>query len=204
MRKTKENTQITKDQILEGAVRCFSEKGYDWTTIERVAKAVGVSRGTVYWHFPDKKELYRASVDYAMEQADMVAYARSQSLDISLEDCFCGIFMQIIHDNVYVDFYYRAIAFAANREEFTDTLTKMQAMKQRLLDFIAEQCRQYMELHGITGEEPGFYADSLFLILEGMFMVKNLNVTVDLSPDRIRQYIHSAIERLLRKGGECK
>lgn len=55
MRKTKEDTQITKDQILRGSFECFANRGYDWTTIERVAKQVGVSRGTIYWHFSDKK-----------------------------------------------------------------------------------------------------------------------------------------------------
>ena len=43
MRKTKEDTQITKDQILRGSFECFANRGYDWTTIERVAKQVGVS-----------------------------------------------------------------------------------------------------------------------------------------------------------------
>ena len=37
MRKTKEDTQITKDQILRGSFECFANRGYDWTTIERVA-----------------------------------------------------------------------------------------------------------------------------------------------------------------------
>lgn len=48
MRKTKEDTQVTKDQILQSAFECFASEGYDWTTIDKVAERVGLSRGTIY------------------------------------------------------------------------------------------------------------------------------------------------------------
>jgi AcrR family transcriptional regulator len=201
MRKTKEDLLITKEQILDGAFRCFSERGYDWTTIDKVAKAIGMSRGTVYWHYSDKKALYRAVVDYALQHADMAAYARQLPWNMPLEKCIDCIFLLTIHDNKYVDFYYKAIAFAVDKEEFKDTLAKLEIAKQELRDFFLQKCRRHMEEYGTGAEKPEYYADSLFLLLEGMFMIKNLRISVDLSSECIQKYVHSAIADLLPKNG---
>lgn len=197
MRKTKEDTQITKNQILRGAFECFANRGYDWTTIERVAKQVGVSRGTIYWHFTDKKALYRATVDYVIEHADMAAYAQQLPWDMALEECLSQIFLQIIPDNQYVAFQYKAIAFAGDKEEFQDTIQKLVDLKQNLYNFFWEKCDQQIARYHIIGQDPGFYADALFLMLEGMFMTKNLDLPINLSGDGIRKHVRGTIAPLL-------
>lgn len=49
--------RATRARIADIAVRLFSEGGFDETTMEDVAEAAGVSRRTVYRHFPSKDEL---------------------------------------------------------------------------------------------------------------------------------------------------
>ena len=199
MRKTKEDTQITKDQILRGSFECFANRGYDWTTIERVAKQVGVSRGTIYWHFSDKKALYRATVDYVIAHADMGVYARQLPQTMPLETCLVDIFHLIIRDNRYVDFEYKAIAFASDKEEFQDTIDNLVDMTRRLYDFFWEKCDQQITARHLTGENPSFYADALFLLLEGMFMTKNLNLPISLSGDWIQKHVHATIAPLVEE-----
>ena len=54
MRKTKRIPRLRRDQILRGSFECFANRGYDWTTIERVAKQVGVSEAPFTGIFPTK------------------------------------------------------------------------------------------------------------------------------------------------------
>lgn len=60
-----------RDAILDSAVELLLENGYERTSMEGVAAHAGVSRTTVYAHFPDKLELFRA----VMTQAASEAYA---------------------------------------------------------------------------------------------------------------------------------
>jgi AcrR family transcriptional regulator len=44
-------------QILMGAAQVFAEKGYHQATTKEIAKAAGVSEGTIYNYFENKREL---------------------------------------------------------------------------------------------------------------------------------------------------
>jgi TetR/AcrR family acrAB operon transcriptional repressor len=65
VRKTKEDTQQTYDALLNAAEQVFCEKGVSKSTLNDVACAAGMTRGAIYWHFKDKKELFHALCDRA-------------------------------------------------------------------------------------------------------------------------------------------
>ncbi|MBD3266751.1 TetR family transcriptional regulator [bacterium] len=56
-RRTKEEANATRENILDAALIVFSEKGYSHTTFVDIAKHVGMTKGAVYWHFPTKNDL---------------------------------------------------------------------------------------------------------------------------------------------------
>lgn len=60
MKRTKENADVTRQQLLESALRVFSEKGYAATRLSDIAAAAHVTRGAIYHHFGNKKELFIA------------------------------------------------------------------------------------------------------------------------------------------------
>src|SRR5262245_20089706 len=49
-------------QIVEGARRIFLAQGFDAASMNDIAKAAGVSKGTLYVYFQDKEELFAAIV----------------------------------------------------------------------------------------------------------------------------------------------
>lgn len=59
-RKTKEEAEKTRLQIINAARKVFHECGVTRTSLEKVAQAAGVTRGAVYWHFANKAELFFA------------------------------------------------------------------------------------------------------------------------------------------------
>ncbi len=59
-RKTKAEAELTRHRIVECAREVFSKEGVTNTSLERIAKEAGVTRGAVYWHFRDKADLFMA------------------------------------------------------------------------------------------------------------------------------------------------
>ena len=56
-------TEARRDQILMGAAQVFSEKGFHKATTKEVARAAGVSEGTIYNYFENKRELLLAMIE---------------------------------------------------------------------------------------------------------------------------------------------
>ena len=47
-----------REQILEGARRCFAENGYEGATVVRLEDEIGLSRGAIFNYFPSKEDLF--------------------------------------------------------------------------------------------------------------------------------------------------
>jgi AcrR family transcriptional regulator len=63
MNKNIERGQATRARLIEVATRLFATQGYDGTSIEAVLAASGVSRGSLYHHFPGKDALFLAVLE---------------------------------------------------------------------------------------------------------------------------------------------
>ena len=60
MKRTKKEADITRQQLLKSALHVFGEKGFAATRLEDIAEAANVTRGAIYHHFGNKKELFIA------------------------------------------------------------------------------------------------------------------------------------------------
>lgn len=60
VRNTKENAELTRQRIIDAARQAFLERGVSRTSMEQIATSAGVTRGAIYWHFSNKKELFSA------------------------------------------------------------------------------------------------------------------------------------------------
>lgn len=59
-RKTKEEALETRERLLDAAGHVFCDKGVTNTSLDDIAKAAGVTRGALYWHFRNKTDLMAA------------------------------------------------------------------------------------------------------------------------------------------------
>lgn len=49
----------TRKLITNNAIQLFKEKGYENTSVTDICKACGITKGTFYYHFPNKDEITR-------------------------------------------------------------------------------------------------------------------------------------------------
>lgn len=52
----------TRRRLVEAAADVVARMGYARATTKAIAEAAGIAEGTIYRHFPDKQELFRAAV----------------------------------------------------------------------------------------------------------------------------------------------
>jgi AcrR family transcriptional regulator len=58
-----------RQRIIEGALKIFIEQGIRATTMDDIARQLGISKRTIYEQFQDKKELLMMVVEYAHTQS---------------------------------------------------------------------------------------------------------------------------------------
>ena len=57
---------LSRDEVLQGAIRLVNDHGLEALTMRRLADQLGVQAGAIYWHFANKQELYDAMGDSIM------------------------------------------------------------------------------------------------------------------------------------------
>jgi AcrR family transcriptional regulator len=74
-----------RHQILEVAVRLFSQKGFRGTTTKEIAMAAGVNEAIIFRHFATKSELYAAIIDQKAKspEAQALQNALNEAMDRS-------------------------------------------------------------------------------------------------------------------------
>ena len=70
----------TKRKIFETSMNLFATKGYDATSIEEITSIVGVAKGTLYYHFSSKEEIFNFLIEEGMKLLQ-------NSMTIKVERC---------------------------------------------------------------------------------------------------------------------
>lgn len=60
--------EARRQEILVAALKAFSEKGYDKTTVEDIVRISGLSKGTLYWYFTNKEAIFAGLVQMVFDQ----------------------------------------------------------------------------------------------------------------------------------------
>ncbi len=61
--KTARDPEGTRGKILDAALDIFAQKGYHDASVDEIVEQSGTSKGSVYFHFPNKQRLFLALLD---------------------------------------------------------------------------------------------------------------------------------------------
>ncbi|MCE7795826.1 TetR/AcrR family transcriptional regulator [Sphingobium sufflavum] len=90
-RPTREEAEQRHADMLETALDMFLEKGFEQTTIEAIATALGMTKRTIYARYEDKAALFKAAVQQAIERWIMPQDQLEALTEKSLEEALLAI-----------------------------------------------------------------------------------------------------------------
>jgi AcrR family transcriptional regulator len=123
----------TRQQILRAALKRFAAQGYAGTSVQEIVDAARVTKPTLYYHFQNKADLYRALVDWAFEERYRLlqeAVERGGGLARQLTEICASLFAFIRKNRELMRLAF-ATAFAARGE----VPTEAQCCKRGLRNF---------------------------------------------------------------------
>lgn len=166
------------EQILSAARACFLENGYFATKMDDVARASGLSKGGIYFHFESKREIFRALVqqeyDVSMGAIDGVMSSSTSVPEMLIE--LAGYFMELFTNSDRPRFMVIIGEMALRDEEIQNQLRQLQT---NYFERIGELLQRGVEAGQIR--ECDAYSTSIVLksMLDGMQANLALGMTVD-------------------------
>ena len=68
MEERKEKSFKNKRELIDAAIKEFSERGYETASLNNILKEAQISKGTFYYHFTNKEDLYFYLIDILIEE----------------------------------------------------------------------------------------------------------------------------------------
>ncbi len=94
----------TKRKIFETSMKLFAEKGYDATSIEEITANVGVAKGTLYYHFSSKEEIFEFLIGEGVKLLKNSIEIKTEKLENSLDKLKAIVLIEIKVLVKYEDF----------------------------------------------------------------------------------------------------
>ncbi|MDX1738035.1 MAG: TetR/AcrR family transcriptional regulator [Alphaproteobacteria bacterium] len=101
--KNKENLEKTRAHLIDVATRCFSLHGFRKTSTTMIVKEAKSSRGSLYHHFEDKVEIFRAVYDSLGQRIGEIVESYAQNNGDIRHDLIegCVAYLKVFTDKTF-------------------------------------------------------------------------------------------------------
>ena len=90
MNKKMEASQATIGQLIAVSRTLFAQKGYNQTSLEEIVDQIGMTRGALYHHYKNKKDLFRAVLLQIQEEIGQKVAEEADKTDDLWEQLLIG------------------------------------------------------------------------------------------------------------------
>lgn len=159
----------TSDTITQSALRLFYRQGFHASGVEQLSQEAGVTKKTLYRHFPSKEHLVEAALQLRDNEFMARMKARVEADDVAQRPLayieFIAAWVQEpdFHGCAFIN----ASAEYSDQAEPPHVLAK--AHKVRILTYLESLCRQ------VGARQPDAMARQLFLVGEGLIVASQVN-----------------------------
>ena len=162
-----------KQQIINAAIRLFSTKGYHRTNIRDIAQEAGISTGTFYIYYPNKRELFIEVVDDVVRSViGKIGDAIRKEKDIKKRLMLRG---KVYYDNYkrYSEILNQLRAEIAGEEQWPRE--KVKKIYQELTEPLIREAREAIRQGIIRSVDP----DLIAYAFTGLIDVLSMRITLD-------------------------
>jgi AcrR family transcriptional regulator len=193
---TEEDTSKRR-QILDGARKMFMDFGFDGASMGEIAKAAGVSKGTLYVYFADKCALFEAMVEEETLEQGKVVFNLDPARDVPTT----------LHE--FGEAYIAMICRPGGGSAIRTVMAIAERMPEvgrrfyeRVLEKTINRLALYLEAHVAQGElaiDDCEFAASQFMLMcqASLFLPFIFQAAPAPSPDRIKEVVTSAVRMFL-------
>ncbi|HEY4986335.1 MAG TPA: TetR/AcrR family transcriptional regulator [Bradyrhizobium sp.] len=192
-----EDDSSKRRQILDGARKVFMDLGFDGASMGEIARAAGVSKGTLYVYFADKSRLFEAIVEQESIAQGEIVFNFDPARDVATTLREFG--------EAYINLICRPGGGSAIRTVMA-IAERMPDVGRRyyecVLDKSINRLAAYLDAHVATGElvvEDRQLAASQFMMMcqASLFLPFIFQAAPAPSPERIAQVVGSATRMFL-------
>ncbi|MFJ5214974.1 TetR/AcrR family transcriptional regulator [Streptomyces sp. NPDC088354] len=188
--------QATRQKLFQAAVTLIAEQGFSATTVDEIAERAGVAKGTVYYNFTSKNELFEELLRHgvgllttSLQEAGDTVTARGGS-HVDAIDAMIRAGLAFIAEYPSFTQLYVAELWRTNRA-WQDTLM---VLRKEAVAVVERTLQAAVEAGELSDEiDVPLTAAALF----GMVLVAALD-WLSFQPERSIDDVHAALSRLLQ------
>lgn len=183
----------TKRKIFETSMKLFAQKGYDATSIEEITGKVGVAKGTLYYHFSSKEEIFEFLIEEGVKLLKNSIEIKTAKLTNSLDKIRAIVLIQLKILVKYEDFMTIVLS------EIWGTGKRSKICKKYIFEYI--QMIEEIAKEGITkGEiengDPNVIASGIFGFASSSLIYKMRNNKDINVPELYKEIDNAFIKKL--------
>jgi AcrR family transcriptional regulator len=184
-----------RGRLLESAKTLFSQRGYYATSVEDIVESAGFSKGTFYFYFKSKEELFKSLV----EEVHLNIVKRLESFlerDLPLDDALiehAKVFLEDIYQNRHIAQIF-LFQLVGTNEEFRELYyTKIAHLRELLAKMVDKAIQRgeitYKNAENIVNLYAGFLR---MLVLEYVFREREPDL------ERVKSLAQEGVKVLFR------
>lgn len=192
-------TERKREAILQAAIAEFRSSGFEITSMDKIAATAGVSKRTVYNHFPSKEELFAEILNRLWNsitaEQDM-PYSPQKPLRAQLQTLLQAK-LHMLADENFLDLARIAIAATIHSpERAQDMVSRMGQREEGLTAWI----RQAQADGRLKPVEPAFAAQQMHGLLKTFAFWPQISMgQPSLTQDEQTQVVESALDMFLAR-----
>ncbi len=186
----------TKRKIFETSMKLFAEKGYDATSIEEITATVGVAKGTLYYHFSSKEEIFNFLVEEGMKLLQNSIDIKTAKYDNYIDKLKAIVLIQIKIVMKYEDLITILLS------QFWGNETRNQKCKKHIYDYIQKIetiVKEGIEKKQIKEGNPKVIASEIYGLICSTLVYKLRNEKEIDVMTLYKEFENTVIEGLVRK-----
>lgn len=180
-------------RIIEGALREFADNGFDAGSTNRIVKAVGISKGSLFNYFESKEDLWLSTAEYCLSRVIPIMRESMRELPVDILERVKALTVAVV--DVYADnpLYYRFFMGVLDQGA--------KPLQQELLRRNAELFSFFDFFHGVDTSRLRIDEESTFLLVKWLFTGIKQEIfeqqAVRQDPEALRTELVPRVEKVL-------
>jgi AcrR family transcriptional regulator len=194
-RASEKRSRDSRALLLDGAAKVFAERGYRAATVDQIVAQAGLSKGTFYWHFDSKEQLFLELLEERIDRPAraLMEVTRSAPADEATAPLVSSGIAALFEQQREVVLLLHEYWSAAVRDEPLRAryIERQKALRDALADALAAR-------HARTGVPLGIPAQALATAF--IALAEGLSLEALIDPDSVSEGLYGEILALVYDG----